>query len=87
MKEDGPDALFDPPLARWDRLFQKDIHGVLKVAGSDQDRLKEIKKLLGYGSGVIEDIDAKSAPTETPSRWTGRAALRNTEGFAWGREQ
>ncbi|KAK0642165.1 hypothetical protein B0T16DRAFT_449408 [Cercophora newfieldiana] len=89
MKKDGPKSLFDPPVTRWDPLFQANIHGVLKVAGSDKDqvesRLKQLKEALGYDSGVIVDIPARSPPTDALSRVDG-AAEKRSERLAWGRE-
>ncbi|KAK3356647.1 hypothetical protein B0T25DRAFT_537124 [Lasiosphaeria hispida] len=88
MKRDGPMNLSDPPTTNWDRLFQQEIHGVLKVAGSDEtqveDRLDQIKGVLGYGTGVIADIVGDSAPTKAISRVDG--ASKPHEGLAWGHE-
>ena len=75
MREDGPNNLNDPPLEKWDPLFNSaPIHGLLKIAGSNEkiinDELEHIKRILGHPR-VIRDIDGNSAPTAIKSKVEG----------------
>ena len=76
MCDDGPDNLNDPPVDSWDPLFRTTtIHGLLKVAGSDSpiinDRLEDLKRILGHPQGVIADIEGNSPPSLTNSKLEG----------------
>ena len=82
MREDGPNNLNDPPLEKWDLLFNNTtIHGRLKIAGSSSkiviDELEQIKSILG---NAIKDIDGTSAPTTEKSKVEGNTRPGNLHG-------
>ena len=83
MAVDGPKNLNDPPLAKWDPLFNTDpVHGILKVAGNSPEivnsKLDDIKSILGHPT-IIADIAAQSPPTTTNSRLDGQVRPRDQD--------
>lgn len=87
MAAHGTESLDDPAQDRWDPLFntanKAAIHGVLKVAGSDQEiinaKLDTIKGILGYPK-TINDVEGESLPTTNKSRVDGHLRPRPFKG-------
>ncbi|EXJ62099.1 hypothetical protein A1O7_02532 [Cladophialophora yegresii CBS 114405] len=82
MKQEDPSKMHDPPLEEWHPLFGQDIHGLLKIAGSDpaiiNTKLHNIKAILGHGT-VINDIVYSSEPTTENSRVDGQVRPKDKQ--------
>jgi hypothetical protein len=67
-------GLNDPAVGIWDSLFQKKIHGLVKIGGSSQAKvekhLKDIQTVLKHGT-AIHDVPGQSLPNPANSRVDG----------------
>jgi hypothetical protein len=74
-------GLNDPPRASWDNLFKEkkpdhEIHGLIKVAGSSPEKVKErldvIQTVLGHNSIIFDIENGLSPPSTESSRVDGK---------------